>query len=100
VTNIKDGAFSFCGGLTDVTIPDGVTGIGDYVFYYCSGLTDMTIPYSVTSIGKDAFYGCIGLKSITIPRRFENELEKIGLDCNKTKISFGNQRDASVEPNG
>ena len=55
VTNIGNGAFSYCSGLTSVEIPKSVTSIGDYAFYNCSGLTSITIPNSVTSIGEGAF---------------------------------------------
>lgn len=46
-----------------ITIPSTlggykVTGIGDYAFYYCGGLTSVTIPNGVTSIGAWAFNGC------------------------------------------
>ena len=59
VTAIGSGAFSYCSGLTSVTIPEGVTSIGAKAFYACSGLTSVTIPNSVTSIGKEAFIFCI-----------------------------------------
>ena len=59
--------FSGCSGLTNITIPDGVTSIGSYSFLGCSGLTSITIPDSVTSIGSSAFYNCSSLTSITIP---------------------------------
>ena len=36
-----------------------VTSIGEWAFSYCHGLTSITIPNSVTSIGEGAFYGCI-----------------------------------------
>ena len=97
VTSIGDWAFSFCSGLTSVTIPNSVTiigryafdgcisltsvtipnsvtSIGDYVFIYCTGLTSITIPNSVTSVGDGAFSGCSGLTSITIP----NSVTSIG----------------------
>ena len=68
-------AFSGCGGLTSVTIPDGVTSIGDYAFNDCYWLSRMIIPNSVTNIGDYAFnfekgyssMGCSKLTSVTIP---------------------------------
>ena len=74
VTSIGNYAFWDCYGLTSVTIPNSVTSIGDYVFSYCTGLTSITIPNSVTSIGDGAFSGCSGLTSITIP----NSVTSIG----------------------
>ena len=74
VTSIGSYAFSYCGGLASVTIPDSVTSIGDYAFYNCNGLTSMTIPDSVTSIGDEAFYDCRGLTRMTIP----NSVTSIG----------------------
>ena len=65
--NILYGAFSYCKGLTSVTIPDSVTSIGYEAFFYCTGLTSVTIPDSVTSIGYEAFFYCTGLTSVTIP---------------------------------
>ena len=66
---IVDGKLKFFApaGLTEYTIPDGVTSIGDYAFSNCSSLTNVTIPDSVTSIGYDAFEDCSSLTSITIP---------------------------------
>ncbi len=67
-------AFSYCSGLTSVTIPNSVTSIGERAFRECSGLTSVTIGNSVTSIGSYAFYGCNGLTSVTIP----NSVTRIG----------------------
>ena len=67
VTDIGDGAFYGCSGLTSVTIPNLVTNISNDAFRGCRGLTSVTIPNSVTDIGWYAFYGCNGLTSVIIP---------------------------------
>ena len=41
-----------------------VTKIGFEAFSYCTGLTSVTIPYSVTFINTHAFTGCSGLTSV------------------------------------
>ena len=74
VTSIGNYAFSYCSGLTSVTIPNSVTSIGGHAFYRCTGLTSITIPNSVTSIEDGAFYECRGLTSVTIP----NSVTSIG----------------------
>ena len=61
VTGIGWYAFSGCSGLTSVTIGNGVTSIGESAFECCSGLTSATIGNSVTSIGESAFENCTGL---------------------------------------
>ena len=45
-------------GLTSVTFeePATISDIGEGAFAHCSGLTNITIPKSVTHIGKNAFY--------------------------------------------
>ena len=66
VTSIGDNAFTYCSGLTSVTIGDSVTTIGERAFYNCSDLTSVSIGNSVTSIGDNAFTYCSGLTSVTI----------------------------------
>jgi len=68
VTSIGEYAFVGCTGLTSITIPDGVTNISNRAFSMCTGLTNITIPEGVTCIDDYAFYGCTGLTSITIPK--------------------------------
>ena len=77
VTSIGSWAFSWCSGLTSITIPNSVTYIGDEAFSGCSGLTSITIPNSVTSIEDWAFSCCSGLTFITLP----NSVTSIGSDA-------------------
>ncbi len=66
---IMDGALlAFApAGLTEYTIPDGVTTIETYAFNGCDLLTSIHIPETVTAIGYRAFYHCYSLKSIKLP---------------------------------
>ena len=48
-------------GVTEYTIPNGVTSIGAWAFSDCYRLTSVTIPDSVTSIEYEAFYKCTSL---------------------------------------
>lgn len=73
VTSIGNSAFSECGALTSVSIPNSVTSIGMNAFYECNTLASITIPSSVTSIGKSAFQSCQLLTSIV--SRIDNPFE-------------------------
>ena len=52
------------GGLTTISISQGVTNIGNRAFINCTGLTSISIPQSLISIDYAAFYNCTGLSSI------------------------------------
>ena len=77
VTSLGDDCFSYCEGLTSITIPSSVTSLGNYCFTYCEGLTSITIPSSVTSLGDCCFSSCYGLTSITIP----SSVTSLGRSC-------------------
>lgn len=90
VTEINDSlAYT---GITEITIPSGVTEIygwgfdnckklvtvnfaknsqleliDEYAFYDCISLENIVIPSTVTEIGSVAFYNCSSLKKINIP---------------------------------
>ena len=66
VTGIGGYAFSGCTSLTEIEIPNGVMGIGGYAFSGCTSLTEITIPSSVTNIGEYVFKHCSALTSITV----------------------------------
>jgi len=79
-------------GVTEYTVPEGVTVIGNAAFKdtsatlkkvnlpstlvtidvnafrYCVGLTDIVIPVGVKTISTTAFYSCTKLKTVTLPK--------------------------------
>lgn len=66
VTEIGEGAFQYCIGLTSFVIPPLLQKIPQYMLQGCENITAITIPAAVTEIGEDAF-GNTGITSITIP---------------------------------
>lgn len=66
VTAIREHAFSYCTGLTSLSIPSTVTSIGEGAFEGCSALTSMTFPTSVTAIADTTFNGCTALTTFNI----------------------------------
>ena len=64
VTNIMEGAFYGCIGLTSVTIPEGVTALYDGTFQGCSDLTSISIPSTMTYIDVCVFMGCSNLTEV------------------------------------
>lgn len=99
VTILEMYAFMDCTGLTNITIPSGITSIGDSAFGGCTGLTEITIPSSVTSVGAWAFSGCTGLTNVVISngvvslgqRSFDNcsALTSITIPESVTRIDSG-----------
>ena len=81
IRGVGGSAFSYCSGLTSVTIGNGVTSIGYDAFYGCSSLTSVTMPDSVKTIGNSAFYNCSGLTSVTIGNSVTSIGEKAFYDC-------------------
>lgn len=72
VTSIGNEAFSGCGSLRSIVIPETVISIGRFAFNYCEGLTSITIPAGVSVIGEYAFYNCSNLLSADIPDSVTN----------------------------
>lgn len=59
-----EGAFENCEYLTEVVLPEGITGITESAFYSCGRLTRLTIPSSVSYIGAYAFAYCPKLDTV------------------------------------
>lgn len=88
VTMIGDSAFSRCGNITSVTIPDGVIAIGNSAFSYCSNLKEIRIPDSVMELGENVFFNCDSLTSITLPNSLRYTTMKTFGDCPNLKSIF------------
>ena len=65
---IEDGAFAYCGKLTNVKLNDNIESIGQYAFYN-SGLKNIIIPEKVNIINKYTFTNCTKLQNIEILSR-------------------------------
>lgn len=75
VTNavsIDDFAFSGCGGITNISLPDTTISIGKYAFKECKNILEIAIPSGVTEIGTYAFYKCNNLSKVNIGGSVEN----------------------------
>lgn len=67
MSGIGESAFRECFSLTSITLPTALTIIKDYAFAQCRSLTSIIIPNNCTSIGPQVFSGCSALTSITLP---------------------------------
>lgn len=74
VESIGENAFKGCATLNSINIPDNVTEIGQYAFYGCSSLVDVTLPNKLTKLPSYCFYGCTKLETVQLP----SSLEEIG----------------------
>lgn len=83
VTRIGDLAFSDCGRLTRIDLPEGVAEIGDCAFEYCTALTEMTLPEGVARIGFGAFINCDQLTKVVLPDSAAQLGERIFSCCKK-----------------
>lgn len=67
ITAIDDNAFTNCGNIKTLTIPDTVTSIGANAFASCEALREIRLPSKIKSISKGMFAGCIKLEKVDIP---------------------------------
>jgi len=65
-------AFSYCGALRKISIPDRVISIGDSAFIECYSLESINLPSSTTSIGVGAFLHCTNLTQINLGAAINN----------------------------
>ena len=69
LTEVGQGAFMECMGLTSVVLPDNVLVIGEHAFYSCYNLEWMYAGKGVQIIWDNAFSQCVGLKKIMLGDR-------------------------------
>ena len=72
---IKKGAFSYCAGLTEISLPV-VKEIGDTAFYSCEALSTVHLAEGTRTIGDQAF----GYTQVSAPE-FPESLVRIGRDA-------------------
>ena len=71
VTAVGFYAFSLCGDLKSITLPNSIEFIDSYAFYRCTGLRSIVIPLSVARVGEGVFEGCTELREIRGKRVFD-----------------------------
>ena len=88
VTSIRDEAFSYCTGLTSITLPNSLTFIGISAFEGCTALTSITLPNSITYIGEYAFEDCSSLTQIEVDNANKAYCSIDGVLFNKDKTTI------------
>lgn len=75
--------------LTDVILPETLSGIGNYAFYGCKKLSLNTLPSAIETIGAYAFSGCSNLGITSIPSGIFSILAEAFSNCTKiTSLTF------------
>ena len=72
ITDIGNGAFTFCAMLTEVILPDTVLNIDDWAFSGCTSLKKVYLGSSVQHIGSAAFMECTALETVFLPKSLLN----------------------------
>jgi len=73
-TTIPANMFANCEGITEFTVPEGVTSIGNHAFYRCSNLSSINLPTTLSKLGLECFGYCSNLDNVV----FKSVLTKTG----------------------
>lgn len=65
VTYIGAECFERC-GLSEISLPDGITFMGDAAFQLCASLSSVKMPLNLTDIPDEAFSGCGNLTAVEL----------------------------------
>lgn len=88
VTQVPNYAFSNCGNMTGIILPNGVTSIGNYAFNLCRNLVNVTLSADLETIGQFAFRECENLTSIVIPGKVKYIKKGAFLSSGLTSITI------------
>ena len=81
LTTVGNYAFSYCGSLASIDLPN-VTTVGNYAFRYCKLLTSINLP-KVTTVGEYAFDYCSSLKVLHFAAKNKEAIEALSGYSNK-----------------
>ena len=91
ITSIAADVFNDCNKLKKISLPDGLLKIGDNAFYQCNQMTEINIPETVEEIGEYAFTFCVKLRGISFPERLEVLPEGVCECCDELeRVYLGN----------
>jgi len=86
---IREQAFSECGYLISIDIPDSVQSIGSFAFKNCKSLSRVKLPNNLQEIKEGTFYGCSQLKDWNIvPKSIKQIGKRAFAGCNFTEIDL------------
>ena len=89
LTTISKGAFSYCGTLSSINLPDTITSIGDEAFQEDIALAFTALPANLKSIGACAFSDCTGLTTLNLGSKLETIGGNAFYECeNLTSVEF------------
>ena len=74
-------AFSICGSLASVTLPQSLTAIGEEAFRDCESLREVALPAHLETIGNEAFSHCNSLERMVFPASLKKLGEQSFGDC-------------------
>lgn len=87
VTSIGYNAAYFCGNISSINIPEGVTTV-DYSSFSCYRCTSLYLPSTLVKCGFSAFSSCIDLQSVHIKATTPPTMERGALPTNKEDITL------------
>lgn len=86
ITEIESDAFTFCGKLTSISLPDSLQSIGSGAFS-CTKIQTISLPDSLQNIGHQAFLGT-EIQTIILPENLKKISDDAFECCSKNHITY------------